>query len=153
MVFNPLLRVTGLPQYQFEGIGHRLFDLAHPEFGGLLETGYLPSLPGEFLYNFPFYIALLLFPLYGIALRTVYSRLIVRNADPTSVGIYAILIFALANMIIASCGLNVFEILVVWLPALATVKVAQATSIQPRAPLPQLVPPASSTIENPHGGS
>jgi hypothetical protein len=154
MIFNPLLRLTGLGQYQFDGIGHRLFNLAHPEVGGMLETGYLPSLPGEFLWNFPFYIAIFLFPLYGIALRAVYSRLILRNADPSSVALYTILMLALVNMIHASCGQNLFEMLVVWLPALGAIKLAQLAMGQRQATIPPLeLSPGSSTIGTRPGDS
>jgi hypothetical protein len=125
MVFNPLLRLAGLDQYQIPGIGPRLFKLAHPDLPGELETGYLSSLPGEFLINFPFYFAIFLFPLYGMALRTIYSRLILRDADPSSVALYAILLLALVNMIFASCGQNLFELLVLWLPPLAVIKLAE----------------------------
>jgi hypothetical protein len=153
MVFNPVLRLVGMGENQVPGIGPRLFKLAHPELPGELETGYLSSLPGEFLVNFPFYFAIFLFPFYGIALRVVYSRLILRNADPTSVALYAILLLALVNMIFASAGQNLFELLVLWLPPLVAIRLAQLGAPSARAPLPLLEgSPGASGIGGRPGG-
>lgn len=116
MFLNPPLRLVGLGHLQIPGIGPRLFKLAHPNLGVDLETGYLSSLPGEFLVNFPAMIALFLFVVYGVALRLAYERLVLRRADPCSIALYAVLVLAMSNMIFASLGQNVFEILVLTIP-------------------------------------
>lgn len=116
MVFNPPLRLVGLGHIQAPGIGPRLFNLAHPFLSADLETGYLPSLPGELLWNFPAFLALFGFLAYGIALRATYNRLVLNHADPCSLALYAVLLLALANMTFASVGQNLFELLVLTVP-------------------------------------
>ena len=125
MALNPPLRLVGLGHLQIPGIGPRLFKLAHPYLTVDLETGYLASLPGEFLWNFPFYIALFFFLLYGIALRSIYQTLVLWNSDPASIALYAVLLLALSNMIFGSFGQYVFEFLVLTVPLYLTAKIGQ----------------------------
>lgn len=125
MALNPPLRLIGLGHLQIPGIGPRLFKLAHPGLPVDLETGYLSSLPGEFLWNFPFYVALFFFVVYGISLRLIYQQLVLFRSDPSSIALYAVLILALTNMIFGSFGQYVFELLVLTVPLYLTAKIGQ----------------------------
>ena len=125
LFLNPWLRLFGLIRFGgIEGIGPRLFRLAHPEIG-YLPTGYLPSFMGEALVNFPWFIAWVLFIPYGIALRFFYMRLIVRRGDFFSVTIYAIVLLQSANIMLQSFGHVVFEMMIVLLPFIVVQFVAR----------------------------
>lgn len=116
MIWNPWMRLFGLTEFGgIEGIGPRLFRLAHPDFG-YLPTGYLPSFVGEALVNFPWYVAWVVFLPYGIALRFMYQYLIVRRGDFVAVTIYSILLLQAANILLQSLGHVVFEMIVVLSP-------------------------------------
>ena len=108
---NPWLRMFGASDMMFEGIGPRLFRLARPD-AGPLPTGYLPSLLGEMLVNFPWPIACVLFVPYGIAIRWLYGRLVVDRGDFLSVAVYAVVLLQVTNTILQSLSLVVLETLI-----------------------------------------
>ena len=115
LFLNPWLRLFGLTGLEIEGIGPRLFRLANPT-AGPLPTGYLPSFLGEMLVNFPWPIACLFFVPYGMTLRWIYSRLIVRRGDFFAVAIYSILLLQAANIVLQSLSHVMFEMMVVLVP-------------------------------------
>jgi hypothetical protein len=117
LFMNPVIRLIGLNQYELEGIGPRLFRLAHPGLGPL-PTGYLPSMFGEMLVNFPWPIACLFFIPFGIALRWAYDRLIIRRGDFIAVAIYSVILMQSANIILQSLSHVIFQVMVVLLPLL-----------------------------------
>lgn len=121
---NPWLRLFGLGSLQVEGVDSALFRLAHPE-AGPRPTGYLPSVVGEMIFNFPWPIAILLFVPYGIALRWMYAHLIVNRGDFVAVALYAILLLQAANIVLQSFGHVVFEMMIVLLPILMVQLVAR----------------------------
>lgn len=135
LFLNPWFRLFGFNEFEMEGIGPRLFRLAHPE-AGPLPTGYLPSMLGEMLVNFPWPLACLAFIPYGIALRALYEWLIVRRGDCVSIAIYAILLLQAANVILQSFSHVIFEMMVVILPMLL---VSQISKIR-RRPVPAFGP-------------
>jgi hypothetical protein len=119
VAFNPILRIFGLADLQTENAGTIFFQLAHPEFPSWLETGYHTSLAGELLANFPWFIALFFFLLYGILLRSLYAGLIRREHSIAYGALYAILIFPVLSTLIVGVGLILFELAVVVSPVIA----------------------------------
>jgi hypothetical protein len=117
-VFNPVARLMGLSEAYVPSLGHRFFELARPDLSPWLETGYHPSLVGEMLANFPWYLALLAFLIYGVALRTLYNRLVVAKGDVIATALYAVVLFRVINMVVVGVGQLLFGILVVALPIL-----------------------------------
>jgi len=129
MIWNPWMRLLGLTELGgIEGIGPRLFRLAHPEFG-YLPTGYLPSFVGEAIVNFPWFLAWIFFVPYGLALRFLYMHLIVSRGDFVAVAMYAILLLQAANILLQSLGHVVFEMIVVLSPFLIAHLIARSGRI------------------------
>jgi hypothetical protein len=122
---NPLLRITGLDDYQVEAVGFRLWSLARPDLPPMA-TGFLPSMLGEMRANFPTPMAILFFLIYGISMRLIYNRFIVNRGDPAAVALYAILGLYFVNMIEGTFGQNLFELLVVSAPVVLSRAVALA---------------------------
>ena len=122
---NPVFRLLGFEDLQVRGIGPRLYELTHPELRYPAETGYLPSLVGELLVNFPWYLALVACSLYGLVLRVIYNRLILGRPDAGSIALYSILMLYINSMIVTALGQNIFEIVVLVIPTAAIVFVSR----------------------------
>lgn len=112
---NPWLRLFGFPELTTAGVGPRLFQLAHPSFPDIA-TGYLPSILGEMIVNFPWFIAIFAFLPFGMFLRAIYNGLIVKRGDFLAVALYAALLLQAANMILQSFGHVIFELFLVTMP-------------------------------------
>jgi hypothetical protein len=114
---NPIRRIFWGPQAEAPLVGERLYMIARPDMrGARKKTGFLPSIVGEMRANFPTLYCFVPYALFGLLLRFVYQRLIVRNADFLSVAAYGILTFHLCNMVIGTFAQNLFEMLVVTMP-------------------------------------
>ncbi len=114
---NPVLRLIGLGDLQTDNAGTTFFHLAHPEFPSWLETGYHTSLAGELLANFPWFLALPAFTLFGLMLRLLYVGLVRRGEGALVYNcLYALLLFPVLSMMIVGVGLIIFEIVVVVAP-------------------------------------
>ena len=138
---NPVFRLLGFEDLQVRGIGPRLYELTHPELRYPATSGYLPSLVGEFLVNFPWYLAFLACSLYGILLRVIYNRLILGRPDAGSIALYAILMLYINNMIITALGQNIFEIMVLVIPTACIVFVSRRMAdFGGRAAMPAALP-------------
>ncbi|MHA7837077.1 MAG: hypothetical protein ACX98W_06425 [bacterium] len=116
---NPWVRLVGLEHLQTPGIGPRLFYLANPYAPPGILSGYLPSHVGEMLVNFPWYLAPLLFLLYGVVLRFAYLSLIVRRGDVISISVYSVILIWMSNAVLQSIGHIIFEMMVLILPMVA----------------------------------
>jgi len=117
LFLNPWVRLLGFEGLQTSGIGPRLFQLAHPAHPGL-PTGYLPSILGEMIVNFPWFVSIWFFIPFGMALKAVYNALIVRRGDFVSVALYAALVLQMANMLLQSLGHVIFELALITVPIL-----------------------------------
>lgn len=115
---NPVLRLVGLSEYQGDNLGTTFFQLAHPELPTWLETGYQTSLAGEFLANFPWFVAPLAFILFELLLRVLYVRLVRQGNTLISLCVYAFMLFPILSMLIIGVSLVHFEIAVVVVPVL-----------------------------------
>ena len=127
---NPFVRIIGMGHLELPTIGPRLFLLAHPEFP-LMPTGYLPSIVGEMIVNFPWFLALPMFLLYGAVLRWSYTALIIRRGDFISVTIYCALLLQLANMLLQSLGHVIFELTLVVVPLFLIRRLAMPPDTEP----------------------
>lgn len=129
---NPVFRLFGLYGLQPEAVGKEAYRYARPElvFDTYRNSGFLPSIVGEMRWNFPWYICMFPYLLYGISLRAIYQRLIVRNGDFASVAIYAILGLYVAEMIIGTFAQNLFELLDVVLPAILISALARRRTVR-----------------------
>jgi hypothetical protein len=116
---SPFLRLAGLHRYQPENVGYDLYELARPGEQRLVRTGFLPSIVGEMRANFPWWLCVVPYMLYGVLLRVIYTSLIVRRGDALAVAGYALLGLAFSNMVIGTFAQNLFEHMVVFLPVLA----------------------------------
>lgn len=146
---NPPLRLLGFDALQVPSIGPRLFVLAHPGLPVDLRTGYLPSLIGEFLWNFPWYLALVPCLLYGMLLRQFYNRLILANPDLGSIALYTVLMFYFNNMVHSAMAQFLFEIFVLTLPVFVVALISRKALPLARfegvaaSAVPAATPPAS----------
>ena len=116
---NPFRRLIWGVGSEAQPIGTRLYDISRPDMrNAKVRTGFLPSIVGEMRANFPSIFCLAPFLLFGMALRFVYQRLILRNSDFLSVAAYAVLTFHFCNMTFGTIGQSLFEIGVVVAPIL-----------------------------------
>ena len=113
---NPWIRLVGLDHLTIEPIGTRLFHLALPHLPHT-NTGLLPSMPGEMLFNFPWYLAIFPFILYGLFLRIMYERLILADPTLTSVALYSTLMTWTAQFLLSAVGKSIFEMMI-WIAPL-----------------------------------
>jgi hypothetical protein len=115
--FNPFRRLIWGVGSEAPAVGGRLYLIARPDMrGSLYRTGFLPSIVGEMRANFPAVLCVFPFLLYGMGLRAVYQRLVVKRADFLSIAGYAILGLFLCNMVIQTFAQNLFELFVVSAP-------------------------------------
>ncbi len=116
--FNPVLRLIGLGEEQNFPLGRTFLQLALPELSTSHESGFHPSLLGEILVNFPWYVAPLPLFLYGSMVRWVYQRLVASRRDPVSLAIYSVIVFRIIDMVIVGIGQLLFPIAVLGTPLL-----------------------------------
>jgi hypothetical protein len=123
--FNPIVRLVGLDALQYKSLGNEFFQLAHPEIVADVQTGFHPSLLGELLANFPWYLALFAAAGFGLFLRFLYSTLVVNRRSFVALAAYAAIIFRVVDMVIVGVGQLIFQILVVLLPILLVLPLAR----------------------------
>lgn len=116
---NPWLRLAGQHDRLFDPIGPKVFHLARPDLPHM-NTGMLPSMLGEFIFNFHWAFAMVGFLFFGIFLRIVYYRLIQKNPSLSSVCAYVVLLTWSAQFILSSIGQSIFEMAIWLVPILAT---------------------------------
>jgi len=138
--FNPIFRIAGVPHLQGITVGSQGYILARPELNLDPRTtpGFLPSIVGEFRWNFPWPICAFWYAMYGIVLRLIYHRLILKKGDLASVAIYAVFGLYVVEMIFQSPTQNVFEMTDVVAPMflirfLSQRRSAVATILEPRS--------------------
>jgi hypothetical protein len=135
---NPIRRVFFGVGSEAPMVGERLYFLSRPDMrNALYRTGFLPSVVGEVRANFPTWACFFPFLVFGLSLRLVYERLIVRHADFVSVAAYAILGLYLCNMVIGTFAQNFFEMLVVSVPVLVVRRLSRRGASR-RPPEPDL---------------
>lgn len=115
---NPVLRQVGLEHLQVENIGTRILKIAQPWQPEWVQSGLHPSLIGELLANFPWYLVLPVLMGYGVLLRFFYRRLVLTTRNPVRLALYAALLFRLVDTIIVGVGQVLFETLVIAVPIL-----------------------------------
>jgi hypothetical protein len=118
LALNPLFRQTGLEHLQVENLGTRIQKLAQPWRPDWIETGFHPSLLGELLVNFPWYLTVLPLIGYGGLLSFLYRRLIRGSRSPVHLALYSVLIFRVIYAVIVGAGQLLFETLVIAVPIL-----------------------------------
>lgn len=135
---NPVYRLVGLGHLQAEAIGKEGYRYSRPEqnFEFLDHSGFLPSIVGEMRWNFPWFVCTLPFLLYGIGMRAIYQRLLVRNGDFASVAIYSVLGLYVAEMSFQTFAQNLFELGNVVIPAILVSKLCRRRRVGNWEPVP-----------------
>jgi hypothetical protein len=142
---NPFRRILWGPQAEAPLVGERLYVLSRPDMRGARhKTGFLPSIVGEMRANFPVLYCFFPYVLFGMGLRFVYQRLILRNADFGSVAAYAIVALYLCNTIIGAIGQSFFEMLVVAVPVFVARGMFRRRARRAHGPVPVGEAPATS---------
>ena len=118
IALNPVLRLTGFGDALTESLGNEFMLIARPDLSPYLESGYHPSLLGEMLVNFPWYLVPIPLVLFGAGVRWIYNALIASRRDPVSTVVYGLVVFRAIDMVIVGFGQLLFGILVVSLPVL-----------------------------------
>jgi len=75
---------------------------------------------GEMLFNFPWYLAIIPFFLFGLFLRVIYRRLVLNRPTLVSVALYATLMTWSAQFLLSSLGKSIFE-MAIWIVPLLLV--------------------------------
>jgi hypothetical protein len=127
---NPLFRFVGFDHLQIDNLGNTFFYLAKPDVAYWLETGLHPSLLGEMLANFPWYLAFSGFLVYGFVLRMLYVRLVVEQPGYLHLAIYSIVLFPILSMFIVGVSTVIFELLVVIFPAIVAMPFVRHASAE-----------------------
>jgi hypothetical protein len=136
---NPWLRLFNLDSLTVEGIGVRLFHLARPDLPHE-STGLLPSMVGEMLFNFPWFLAIFPMFVYGWVARVSYDRNILRRPTLASVSMHVVIMTWLMMFVLSSVGQSIFE-MTVWLLPIALVGLFAGSGRL--EPLPPPAPPVS----------